>query len=349
MPRVDAVLGEDGRERLDVAERRSFAELDPHPGTELRERVLARGGLVARVDSGGDVGLEPVVADAGEAPVAGDGLAALERGRDLRVDALVSVDDAGHVHHLAEPGDPVPLERLADLVRPELCPRVLEPRQRRHAGRHRQEHLQRQLPPLLEHPAHSLEAEDVRHLVVVDERGGRPVRKHGLGEARDGDHHRLDVQVRVDQARDEVRAFRVDRLGLRADRVPDVAEHRHAAVGDRDVGAVEDLARVHVHEPAAADDEVGGPPAHADGGQLARELEKRTARHRRIVVTERSRATVEDVRLSRATAARTHRSSGVRTYAKAGAVLLLPLPAVRTGFLCIGNTGRTLSNGRRVI
>ena len=162
---------------------------------------------------------------------------------------------------------------------PELGAGVLEPRQRGHARRHGQEDLQRQVTPLVEHPAHALEAEDVRHLVVVDERGRRPVREHRLGEARDGDHHRLDVQVGVDQARDEVRALGVDRLGLRADRVRDVAEHRHAAVRDRHVRAVEHLARVHVHEPAAADDEVGGPPAHADRGQLARELGQRAARH----------------------------------------------------------------------
>ena len=75
--RIDTVLGENWSEGGDVAERRPLPELHPHAGPELGERVLARRGLVARVDSGGDVGLEPVIADAGEAPVAGDGLAAL--------------------------------------------------------------------------------------------------------------------------------------------------------------------------------------------------------------------------------------------------------------------------------
>ena len=128
--RVDAVLGEHRGERGDVAERRALAELHPHPGAQLRERVLARGGLVAGVDTGGDVRLQAVVADAGEAPVAGDRLAGLERGRDLGVDRLVPFDHAGHVHHLAEARDALPAERLADLVGPERRARVLEPGKR---------------------------------------------------------------------------------------------------------------------------------------------------------------------------------------------------------------------------
>jgi hypothetical protein len=39
----------------------------------------------------------------------------------------------------------------------------------------------------------------------------------------------------------------------------------------------------------------------------------------------------------------------VRTYARAGAVLLLPLPAGRTGFLSIGSARGKLSDGRRVV
>ena len=82
---------------------------------------------MARVDPGGDVRLQTVVAYAGEAPVAGDRLAGLERGGDLGVDRLVPLDHAGHVHHLAEARDALPAERLADLSGPERRARVLEP------------------------------------------------------------------------------------------------------------------------------------------------------------------------------------------------------------------------------
>src|SRR5262249_31779990 len=41
--------------------------------------------------------------------------------------------------------------------------------------------------------------------------------------------------------------------------------------------------------------------------------------------------------------------AGVRTYARAGAVLLLPLPAVRTGLLSIGKANGKLSDGGRVV
>ena len=279
MARVDAVLGQHRRERGDVAERRAFAELDPHPGAELGERVLARGRLMARVDPGRDVGLEPVVALPGEAPVARHRQAALQGRGDLRVHVLVTGDHAGHVHHLPQARHALPAECLSDLRGPERGAGVLEARQRGHTRRHGQEDLQRQAATLLEEPAHPFEAEDVRHLVVVDEDRGRPAGQDGLGEARDGDHHRLDVQVGVDQARNEVRALGVDRLGLRADRVRAIAEHRHAALGHRDLDPVEHLAGVDVDEPAVADDEVGRPAAHADRAQLARDLRERAAGH----------------------------------------------------------------------
>jgi hypothetical protein len=174
---------------------------------------------------------------------------------------------AGHVHHLAETSDPLPLERGCDLRGPEHRARVLEPRQGRHARGNREEHLQRQPPPLFEHPPDPLEAEHVRHLVVVDEDRRRPVREHRFREAADRDHHRLDVEMRVDQPGHEIRALGVEHAGLGPAGVPRVAEHRDAAVPHRDVDVVQHLARVDVDEAAARDQQVCRLTPHADGGE----------------------------------------------------------------------------------
>ena len=98
------------------------------------------------------------------------------------------------------------------------------------------------------------------------------MREHRLGEAPDRDHHRLDVEMRVDQAGDEVGAVGVDDLRLGPARVGGVAEHRDAPVADRDVHAVQHLARVDVDQTSAGDQQVCRLAAHADGGQRAADL-----------------------------------------------------------------------------
>ena len=188
----------------------------------------------------------------------------VEDGADHLVGVGVGVVDARHVHHLAERGDAVPRSASRMSSGPRSRAGVLEAGQRGHAGRDGEEDLQRQAAALLEHPADAVEAEDVGDLVVVDEDGRRAVRQDRLGEPRDRDHRRLDVEMRVDEARDEVGAAGVEELRVRAARVARVAEHGDAAVLDRDVGAVEDLAGVDVDEAPARDQEVGGRAAHAD-------------------------------------------------------------------------------------
>ena len=79
------------------------------------------------------------------------------------------------------------------------------------------------------------------------------------GELVDEQLHRLEVHVRVDEARDDVAARRVDRLA------PLVrAEPGDHAVDDRDV-ALEPFAREDRQDAAAADDEVGGLVSASDG------------------------------------------------------------------------------------
>ena len=69
--RVDAVLEQHRGELLDVVPRRALAQLHPHPGAQLGQRVAAQHGLVVGVHAGGDVGVQAMVVPAVQAPVPG--------------------------------------------------------------------------------------------------------------------------------------------------------------------------------------------------------------------------------------------------------------------------------------
>ena len=84
---VDAVLGQHLHALGDVVPGAALAELDPHAGAELGERVLAVDGLVVGVDAGAHVGVEAMVVPAVEAPVPGDRQAGVEDGADHLVRA----------------------------------------------------------------------------------------------------------------------------------------------------------------------------------------------------------------------------------------------------------------------
>ena len=94
-------------------------------------------------------------------------------------------------------------------------------------------------------------AEHVRDLVRVGDDGGRPERQHEPRELGRQQLRRLEVHVRVDEARDDVGAVGVERLGALVG-----AEAGDDAVADRDVD-VEPLAREDAEDAAAAHDEVG--------------------------------------------------------------------------------------------
>ena len=96
----------------------------------------------------------------------------------------------------------------------------------------------------------AVDTEDVRDLVRVGDDRRRPERDDQPGELVDHQLHRLDVHVRVDEARDDVAAGGVDRL------VPVVrAEPGDRPVDDRDVD-VEPLAREDAQHAAAAHDHI---------------------------------------------------------------------------------------------
>ena len=227
--------------------------------THIPARSLASASLRSTVSwsestPAADVGVQAMVVPAVQAPVPGHRQPRVEHGADHLVGRRIRLDDAGHVHHLPQAGDALPPQRLADVVGRDRRPGVLEAGQRRHAGRDGEQHLELQPAALLEHPADAVEPEDVGDLVVVDEHGRGAVRQDRLGEARDGHHRRLDVHVRVDEPGHEKGAVGVEHARLRPARVGGVAEHRDPPRLDRDVDAVEHLARVDVDQAPAGDE-----------------------------------------------------------------------------------------------
>ncbi len=168
------------------------------------------------------------------------------------------VDDAGEVHHLGEPEHaPAPHQRL-EVAGPERPPRRLE-RRGRHARRRHEEDVELQARRRVEQPVHAVDAEHVRDLVRIGDDRRRSEREHEARELVDEQLDRLEVHVRVDEARDDEATRRVDRLGALVRPEPG-----DDAVDDGDV-ALEPLAREHREHPAAADDEVGGLVAAGDG------------------------------------------------------------------------------------
>ena len=100
-------------------------------------------------------------------------------------------------------------------------------------------------------PVDAVRPEHVRDLVRVRDHRGRPEREDEARELVDQQLRRLDVHVRVDEARDDPPAGGVDRLATLVG-----ADPGDDTVHDRDVG-IEPFAREDREHSAAADDEVG--------------------------------------------------------------------------------------------
>ena len=111
----------------------------------------------------------------------------------------------------------------------------------------------------VEQPMDAVGAEDVRDLVRVGDDGGRPERQHEARELVRKELRRLEVHVRVDEARHDVPPARVHDLGAVV-----LAEAGDPAVRNRDVD-VEPFPREHRKHPAAAHDDVRRLVAAGDG------------------------------------------------------------------------------------
>ena len=114
---------------------------------------------------------------------------------------------------------------------------------------------------------HAVGAEHVRQLVGVEHDGRRSAGQHEPRELVGEELRRLEMHVRVDEARNDITSGCVDDLAALV-----VAEPGDPAVRDRDVD-VEPLAGEHGQDATSSHDDVGGLVAAGDGeasGEIGR-------------------------------------------------------------------------------
>ncbi len=124
--------------------------------------------------------------------------------RELQLDELrlVTGDHAGVVHHLREAEHAPAPEQALQIAGLERAARRLE-LGGRNRGRGHEVEVEREVLARVEQPVDAVGAEHVRELVGVgDDRDG-PERQHQAGELVGEKLRRLEVHVRVDEARDD--------------------------------------------------------------------------------------------------------------------------------------------------
>lgn len=174
------------------------------------------------------------------------------------MNSVVTGDDAGVVHRLAERDDIVPLQCLAHVRTVDDRPGVLETGRGGHRGGDSAERLQRQVSGLVKQAANPLQSGNVPDLVGVHERPRGARRDDPAGEPGGGGHARLVVDVSIEEAGGEELPVSVYLLGVRAgiDRAG-VGHAGDAPVGDDEASGFANLTGVNVDDAAVPDDGVG--------------------------------------------------------------------------------------------
>ena len=249
-----AELLHERRERDEAARHRRLSHEEPDSRAQPVAAFLERQGLVVGADARRCVRIQLAAGERGCVTVDMAGAAQPE----LRQLARVAGDDAGEVHHLAEPEHPVARHQRLEVGVGERAARRLEGRGR-HARRRHEVDVQRQLGAEVHQPVHAVGAEHVRQLVGIADHRGHAVRDDRAGELARRELGGLDVHVRVDEAGDDELAGGVDRLPSLV-----LADAGDPPVRERDVG-IEPLAREHREDAAALQHEVGRLVSPGDG------------------------------------------------------------------------------------
>ena len=270
--RIDAHLGHRLHLARHVVPGRTQSQHRLHALAHAGDGVLGAGALMVVRRAGRGVSMKGQ-AEVPRGIVAADRLSGPQRSGDLAGHHRIVGDDAGKVHHLAEPDDVFPAHRLGHVRHPERCAGILQPRCGGHAARHLDMHVDGHRQRFVMHQPDARQPKHIGDLVRVDEHGGRAVRDDRAAELRHRDHAALDMHVPVAEPRHEVSAVCLhhDRVG--ADGMggirPAVSE---AAARDRKVGVGDDLAGMDVDPAPAAHDQIGMPSSGRDIDQHPRHV-----------------------------------------------------------------------------
>ena len=249
-----AELARERDQRVQVACAGRLADEEPHAGPQPLAALLDRRRLVVGADAGRGVGLKRGPADSGCVTVGA--LGAVQR--ELRELRRIAGDHSREVHHLGQPDHPPPPQEALQIALGQRAAGRLELR-RRHARRRREAHVERHPLGCVEQPVDAVGAQHVCDLVRVGDDGRRPERQHEPGELARQEAGGLEVDVRVDEAGDDVPPGRVDAL------VAVVAPEAGDPAVDHGHVALEPLAGEDREHPPARDDEIGRLVAACDG------------------------------------------------------------------------------------
>ena len=129
VPGIKALLRYGGDLAFDVMPCRTEAEHRLHPLPDAADCVhLARALMVVRGSAGG-VGMESG-SEIGRRIMPAHGPARIHGGGDLRQHVRIPGNDAGKVHHFAQPGNSGPAHGLNDVLRHDFGPGRLQSRRR---------------------------------------------------------------------------------------------------------------------------------------------------------------------------------------------------------------------------
>ena len=152
-------------------------------------------------DAGRDVGVKRRPANTGCVPVD----VICQPGAQLGELRWPACDHSWEIHHLRHADGAATAQQTLDVTRREGPPRGLELRGGNTRGGHDKD-IEGQIRAAVEQPVNAIGAEHVGDLVGVRDHCRGPVRKDGAGKLVDHQLGRLDVHVRIDEARDQVRA-----------------------------------------------------------------------------------------------------------------------------------------------
>ncbi len=182
-------------ERQEVPEvflRRPLPDHDVHSPEEFLPCLRESRALVVASRPGGDVGVQVLPGEAR--------CVAVDHGKEIHLCPEVPVpgENAGNVHHLGKPDDPLPPPESGEVFCREHGAAHIKGRCRDTGGEHDQD-VERRSRSFGEYILDSRRSADVRDLVGVGDHRRRAVRKNEPGILRRREKRTLDVDVGVDQ------------------------------------------------------------------------------------------------------------------------------------------------------